>query len=168
MQRGELVFGGVGAGLYGMLIFVVLTVFIAALMVGRTPELLRKKLDRRAVRIAILGILVLPFFALVLTAISISIVLPIATGLLNNAGPHGFSEMLYMFTSMTENDGSAFAGVSDNTYLNYVPTGAVMFCCRFLFIIPAVFIAGSLGGKRAVAETAGTSQRTRRSSSGCS
>jgi K+-transporting ATPase ATPase A chain len=109
MQRGELVFGRVGAGLYGMLIFVVLTVFIAALMVGRTPELLRKKINRRAVRIAILRILVLPFFALVSTAISISIsiVLPIATGQFNNACPHGFSEMLFMFTSPTENDGLA-------------------------------------------------------------
>ncbi len=153
MQLGEVVFGGVGTGLYGMLIFVVLTVFIAGLLVGRTPELLGKKIERREVQIAILGILVLPVFALVPTAISI--LLPIATGQLTNAGPHGFSEMLYMFSSTAENNGSAFAGVSGNTYLNYV-TGIVMFCGRFLFIIPALALAGSLAGKKAVAETAGT------------
>ncbi len=153
MQLGEVVFGGVGTGLYGMLVFVVLTVFIAGLLVGRTPELLGKKIERREVQIAILAILVLPVFALIPTAISI--LLPIATGQLNNAGPHGFSEMLYMFSSTAENNGSAFAGVSGNTYLNYV-TGIVMFCGRFLFIIPALALAGSLAGKKAVAETAGT------------
>lgn len=153
MQLGEVVFGGVGTGLYGMLVFVVLTVFIAGLLVGRTPELLGKKIERREVQIAILAILVLPVFALIPTAISI--LLPIATGQLNNAGPHGFSEMLYMFSSTAENNGSAFAGVSGNMYLNYV-TGIVMFCGRFLFIIPALALAGSLAGKKAVAETAGT------------
>jgi len=153
LQLGEIVFGGVGTGLYGMIVFVVLTVFIAGLMVGRTPEFLGKKIERREVQIAILAILVLPFFALVPTAIAI--LQPIATGQLGNGGPHGFSEMLYMFTSTTENNGSAFAGVSGNTYLNVV-TGIVMLCGRFLFIIPAVALAGSLAGKKSVAETVGT------------
>ncbi len=153
MQLGEIVFGGVGTGLYGMLIFVVLTVFIAGLMVGRTPELLGKKIERRQVQLAILGVLVLPVFALVPAAISI--LLPVATAQLNNNGPHGFSEMLYMFTSTTENNGSAFAGVTGNTYLNLV-TGVAMLCGRFLFIIPALALAGSLAGKQSVAETSGT------------
>jgi K+-transporting ATPase ATPase A chain len=153
IQLGEIVFGGVGTGLYGMLIFVVLTVFIAGLMVGRTPELLGKKIERRQVQLAILGALVLPVFALVPTAISV--LLPAATGQLGNAGPHGFSEMIYMFSSTTENNGSAFGGVNGNAYLN-VATGIVMFCGRFLFIIPALLLAGSLAGKQRVAETAGT------------
>jgi K+-transporting ATPase ATPase A chain len=153
MQLGEIVFGGIGTGLYGMVVFVVLTVFIAGLMVGRTPELLGKKIERREVQLAILAILVLPVFALIPTAISL--LLPVATGQLGNNGAHGFSEMLYMFTSTTENNGSAFGGVSGNTYLNIV-TGIVMICGRFLFIVPAVALAGSLAGKRSVAETVGT------------
>jgi K+-transporting ATPase ATPase A chain len=153
MQLGEIVFGGVGTGLYGMLIFVVLTVFIAGLMVGRTPEFLGKKIERREVQLAILGVLVLPVFALIPTAISV--LLPIATGQLGNNGAHGFSEMIYMFTSVTENNGSAFGGVSGNTYLN-VFTGIIMLCGRFLFIVPAVALAGSLAGKRSVPETVGT------------
>ncbi len=153
MQLGEIAFGGVGTGLYGMIIFVVLTVFIAGLMVGRTPEFLGKKIERREVQIAILGILVLPVFALVPTAIAI--LLPVATGQLSNAGPHGFSEMLYMFTSTTENNGSAFAGVSGNAFLNML-TAVVMLCGRYLFIVPALLLAGSLAGKQSVSETAGT------------
>jgi K+-transporting ATPase ATPase A chain len=153
MQLGEIVFGGIGTGLYGMIVFVVLTVFIAGLMVGRTPELLGKKIERGEVQLAILAILVLPAFALIPTAISI--LLPVATGQLGNNGVHGFSEMLYMFTSVTENNGSAFGGVSGNTYLNIV-TGIVMICGRYLFIIPALVLAGSLAGKRSVAETVGT------------
>jgi K+-transporting ATPase ATPase A chain len=153
MQLGEIVFGGIGTGLYGMIVFVVLTVFIAGLMVGRTPELLGKKIERGEVQLAILAILVLPAFALIPTAISI--LLPVATGQLGNNGAHGFSEMLYMFTSVAENNGSAFAGVSGNTYLNIV-TGIVMICGRYFFIIPALVLAGSLAGKRSVAETVGT------------
>jgi K+-transporting ATPase ATPase A chain len=110
MQLGEIVFGGIGTGLYGMIVFVVLTVFIAGLMVGRTPEFLGKKIERREVQLSILAILVLPTFALIPTAYSV--LAPIAVSQLNNNGPHGFSEMLYMFTSTTENNGSAFAGVS--------------------------------------------------------
>jgi K+-transporting ATPase ATPase A chain len=153
MQLGEIVFGGIGTGLYGMIVFVVLTVFIAGLMVGRTPELLGKKIERGEVQLAILAILVLPAFALIPTAISI--LLPVATAQLGNNGAHGFSEMLYMFSSVTENNGSAFGGVSGNTYLNIV-TGIVMICGRYLFIIPALVLAGSLAGKRSVAETVGT------------
>jgi K+-transporting ATPase ATPase A chain len=153
MQLGEIVFGGIGTGLYGMIVFVVLTVFIAGLMVGRTPELLGKKIERGEVQLAILAILVLPAFDLIPTAISI--LLPVATAQLGNNGAHGFSEMLYMFTSVTENNGSAFGGVSGNTYLNIV-TGLVMICGRYLFIVPALVLAGSLAGKRSVAETVGT------------
>jgi K+-transporting ATPase ATPase A chain len=153
MQLGEIVFGGIGTGLYGMIVFVVLTVFIAGLMVGRTPELLGKKIERGEVQLAILAILVLPAFALIPTAISI--LLPVATGQLGNNGAHGFSEMLYMFTSVAENNGSAFGGVSGNTYLDIV-TGIVMICGRYFFIIPALVLAGSLAGKRSVAETVGT------------
>ena len=153
MQLGEIVFGGIGTGLYGMIVFVVLTVFIAGLMVGRTPEFLGKKIERREVQLSILAILVLPAFALIPTAYSI--LSPLALGQLNNAGPHGFSEMLYMFTSVTENNGSAFAGVSGNLFLNLV-TAVIMICGRFLFIIPALALAGSLAGKKSVPETVGT------------
>ncbi len=153
MQMGEVVFGGVGTGLYGMIVFVVLTVFIAGLMVGRTPEFLGKKIERREVQLAILAVLVLPVFGLVLPAISV--LLPAVTSHLGNSGAHGFSEMIYMFTSTTENNGSAFGGVSGNTYLNFA-TGIAMLFGRFLFIIPAVMLAGSLAGKRSVGETAGT------------
>ena len=153
MQIGEVIFGGVGTGLYGMVIFIVLTVFIAGLMVGRTPEYLGKKIERREVQLAILGILVLPVFALVPTAISV--LLPAGVATLGNSGVHGFSEVLYMFTSTTENNGSAFAGIGGSTYLNMV-TAVVMLCGRFLFIIPAVALAGSLAGKQSVSETVGT------------
>ena len=153
IQLGEVAFGGVGTGLYGMIVFVVLTVFIAGLMVGRTPEFLGKKIERREVQLAILAVLVLPVFGLVLPAISV--LLPAATGQLSNNGAHGFSEMIYMFASTTENNGSAFGGVSGNTYLNFA-TGIAMIFGRFLFIIPAILLAGSLAGKKSVAETAGT------------
>ena len=153
LQIGEVVFGGVGTGLYGMIIYVVLTVFIAGLMVGRTPEYLGKKIERCGVQLAILGILVLPVFALVPTAVSLLV--PAGLGALGNAGPHGFSEILYGFTSTTENNGSAFAGLSGNTYYDLL-TGVVMLCGRYLFIIPALALAGSLAGKKSVPETVGT------------
>ena len=153
MQLGEIVFGGIGTGLYGMLIFVVLTVFIAGLMVGRTPEFLGKKIERREVQLAILGVLVLPVFALIGTATSI--VLPAGVATLGNAGAHGFSEVLYAFSSATENNGSAFAGLGGNQYYNIV-LGIAMLAGRFLFIIPAVALAGSLAGKTSVPETLGT------------
>ncbi len=153
MQLGEIVFGGIGTGLYGMLIFVVLTVFIAGLMVGRTPEFLGKKIERREVQLAILGVLVLPIFGLIGTATSI--VLPAGVATLGNAGAHGFSEVLYAFSSATENNGSAFAGLGGNQYYNIV-LGIAMLAGRFLFIIPAVALAGSLAGKTSVPETVGT------------
>jgi K+-transporting ATPase ATPase A chain len=153
LQIGEVVFGGVGTGLYGMIIYVVLTVFIAGLMVGRTPEYLGKKIERREVQLAILGILVLPVFALVPTAVSLLV--PAGLSVLGNAGPHGFSEILYGFTSTTENNGSAFAGLSGNTYYDLL-MGVVMLCGRYLFIIPALALAGSLAGKKSVPETVGT------------
>lgn len=153
MQLGEIVFGGIGTGLYGMLIFVVLTVFIAGLMVGRTPEFLGKKIERREVQLAILGVLVLPIFALIGTATSI--VLPAGVATLGNAGAHGFSEVLYAFSSATENNGSAFAGLGGNQYYN-IALGIAMLAGRFLFIIPAVVLAGSLAGKTSVPETVGT------------
>jgi potassium-transporting ATPase potassium-binding subunit len=153
MQLGEVVFGGVGTGLYGMIIFIVLTVFIAGLMVGRTPEFLGKKIDKREVQLAILGILVLPIFALVPTALSV--LLPAGKATLTNAGAHGFSELLYAFTSTTENNGSAFAGLGGSLYFNLL-TGIVMLCGRYLFLIPALALAGSLAGKRSVPETTGT------------
>ncbi len=153
MQLGEVAFGGIGTGLYGMLIFVVLTVFIAGLMVGRTPEFLGKKIERREVQLAILGVLVLPVFGLIGTAVSI--LLPAGTATLGNAGAHGFSEVLYAFSSTTENNGSAFAGLGGNQYYNIV-LGIAMIAGRFLFIIPAVALAGSLAGKTSVPETVGT------------
>ena len=153
MQLGEVVFGGVGTGLYGMIIFVVLTVFIAGLMVGRTPEYLGKKVESREVKLAILGALVLPVFALVPTAVSV--VVPGGLATLGNNAAHGFSEILYMFTSTTENNGSAFAGVGGNTYYDLL-TGVCMICGRFLFIVPAVALAGSLAGKKSVPVTVGT------------
>jgi K+-transporting ATPase ATPase A chain len=122
-------------------------------MVGRTPELLGKKIERREVQLAIVGALVLPVFALVPTAISVLV--PAGTATLTNAGPHGFSELLYAFTSTTENNGSAFGGLGGSLYFNIV-TGIAMLAGRFLFLIPALALAGSLAGKKRVAETAGT------------
>jgi K+-transporting ATPase ATPase A chain len=153
MQLGEVVFGGVGTGLYGMVLFVVLTVFIAGLMVGRTPEYLGKKIERKQVQLAMIGALILPLFALVPTALSV--VLPQGTATLTNSGPHGFSELLYGFTSTTENNGSAFGGLGPNMYLNIL-MGAVMLCGRYLFLIPAVLLAGSMAGKPRSLESAGT------------
>jgi K+-transporting ATPase ATPase A chain len=153
MQLGEVVYGGVGTGLYGMVLFIVLTVFIAGLMVGRTPEYLGKKIERREVQYAMLGALVLPVLALVPTAVSVLVHQGTAT--LSNSGPHGFSELLYGFTSTTENNGSAFAGLGGNVYFNIL-MGVVMILGRFTFLIPALLLAGSLAGKVAAPPTAGT------------
>ncbi len=114
MQLGEIIFGGVGSGLYGMIVFVVLTVFIAGLMVGRTPEFLGKKIERREVQFALLAILVTPVFVLLPSAIAA--ITPDALATLGNAGPHGFSEILYAFTSTNGNNGSAFAGLGANLF----------------------------------------------------
>ncbi len=153
MQLGEIVFGGVGSGLYGMIVFVVLTVFIAGLMVGRTPEYLGKKIERREVQFAILAALVTPVLCLVPT--SIAAVLPAGLATLNNGGPHGFSEILYAFTSTNANNGSAFAGLGPNLFYNLL-TGVNMMFGRFAVAVPALALAGALAGKKAVPESAGT------------
>ena len=153
MQLGEIVFGGVGSGFYGMILFVILTVFIAGLMVGRTPEYLGKKIERREVQLAILAILVVPVFSLVPTAIASISKDGLAT--LSNSGAHGFTEILYAFTSSTGNNGSAFGGLGVNTFYNIL-TGIAMLFGRFAIIIPTLALAGALAGKRAVSETSGT------------
>jgi potassium-transporting ATPase potassium-binding subunit len=153
MQLGEIIFGGVGSGLYGMIVFVVLTVFIAGLMVGRTPEFLGKKIERREVQFAILAILVTPVLCLIPTAIAVLRADGLAT--LTNAGPHGFAEILYAFTSTNANNGSAFGGLGSNLFYN-VSTGVNMFFGRFAAAIPALALAGSLAGKKASPPGVGT------------
>jgi len=154
IQLGEIIFGGVGSGLYGMLLFVIIAMFVAGLMVGRTPEYLGKKLESREVKMAILAILILPLSILGFTAL-VS-VLPDGVAALNNSGPHGFSEMLYAFTSATGNNGSAFAGISANVLLYNTTLGAAMFIGRFLMIVPMLAVAGSLAAKKIVPISAGT------------
>ncbi len=154
MQLGEIVVGGVGAGLYGMLLFVIIAIFVAGLMVGRTPEYVGKKIEAKEVKMAMLAILILPLMYLGWTAVAT--VIPSAVAAINNPGPHGFSEILYLYTSSTGNNGSAFAGISGNTMF-YNLTGAVaMFVGRFWMIIPAMAIAGSLAAKKTVPASAGT------------
>ena len=153
MQLGEVVFGGVGSGFYGIIYYAVLTVFIAGLMVGRTPEYLGKKIERREVQLAILAALVVPVFALV--PAGFAAVLPGGTATLNNSGPHGFSEILYAYTSMVNNNGSAFAGLGPNAWWN-ISGGIVMLFGRIAIVIPVIALAGALAGKRSVATTAGT------------
>src|SRR5437588_1415296 len=154
IQLGEIIVGGVGAGLYGMLIFVVISIFVAGLMVGRTPEYVGKKIEAREVKMAMLAILVLPLMYLGWTAVAV--VYPPAVASMANAGPHGFTEVLYAYTSQTGNNGSAFAGLTGNT-LFYNLTGAVaMFVGRFFMIVPAMAMAGSLAGKKSIPPSAGT------------
>ena len=153
MQLGEIVFGGVGSGLYGMIVFVVLTVFIAGLMVGRTPEYLGKKIERREVQFAILAALVTPVLSLVPT--SVAAVFPAGLATLGNGGPHGFSEILYAFTSTNANNGSAFAGLGSNLFYD-LATGVNMIFGRFAVAIPALALAGALAGKKSVPESSGT------------
>ncbi|WP_434723991.1 potassium-transporting ATPase subunit KdpA [Mesorhizobium sp. RIZ17] len=154
MQLGEVIVGGVGAGFYGILMFVVVAVFVAGLMVGRTPEYLGKKIEAKEVKMAVLAILCLPLAMLIFTAIAV--VLPSAVASMANGGPHGFSEVLYAYTSSAANNGSAFAGLTGNTpWFNL--TGAIgMLMGRFLVIIPALAIAGSLAAKKTVPASAGT------------
>jgi potassium-transporting ATPase potassium-binding subunit len=154
IQLGEIIFGGVGSGLYGMLLFVIVGMFVAGLMVGRTPEYLGKKLEAKEVKMAMLAILILPLSILGFTAIAA--VLPVGAGALNNSGPHGFSEMLYAYTSATGNNGSAFAGISANVLFYNLTLGAAMFVGRFLMIVPMLAVAGSLAAKRIVPASAGT------------
>jgi len=165
IQLGEVVFGGVGAGLYGMLMYAILAVFIAGLMVGRTPEYLGKKIEQKEVKMAMLALLVLAASILLFSATSSvigfarnSYVNPQgpATANLNNPGPHGFSEILYAYTSATGNNGSAFAGISANTPWYNTTLGLAMLIGRFLMIIPLLAAAGSLAAKRQGAVSAGT------------
>jgi K+-transporting ATPase ATPase A chain len=154
IQLGEIVYGGVGSGLYGILLYVILAVFIAGLMVGRTPEYLGKKLEAKEVKMAMLAILMLPLFMLGFTAAAA--VIPSAVASTNNAGPHGFSEILYAYTSQTGNNGSAFAGLTGNTMWYNVTGGLAMLFGRYFIIIPTMAIAGSLVTKQIVPPSSGT------------
>ena len=154
MQLGEVIFGGVGAGLNGILVMVVLSVFIAGLMVGRTPEYLGKKVEAREMKLAMLYVLVFPLVILGLSAVAA--VIPQGLSSLNNAGPHGLSEILYAFTSGTANNGSAFAGLNANTPFWNISLGLAMLAGRFLMIVPVLAIAGSMVGKKTVAPGPGT------------
>ncbi|PXX50575.1 MULTISPECIES: potassium-transporting ATPase subunit KdpA [Aquitalea] len=154
MQLGEVVFGGVGSGLYGMLVFAILAVFIAGLMVGRTPEYLGKKIETYEMKMTAITILVTPILVLVLTAIAVSV--DAGKAGIANPGAHGFSEILYAFTSAANNNGSAFAGLSANTPFYNIMTGIAMFFGRFLMIVPILAIAGSLSAKKRLAVNSGT------------
>jgi K+-transporting ATPase ATPase A chain len=154
MQLGEIIIGGVGAGMYGMLLFVILAIFVAGLMVGRTPEYVGKKIEAKEVKMAMLAILVLPLMYLGWTAVAA--VNPQALPQLGNSGPHGFTEMLYLYVSSTGNNGSAFAGISANTMFFNITGAVAMFVGRFFMIIPAMAIAGSLVEKKSIAASAGT------------
>jgi K+-transporting ATPase ATPase A chain len=154
IMLGEIIFGGVGAGLYGMLVMVVLTVFIAGLMVGRTPEYLGKKIEAKDVKMAMLYVLVFAFSILVFSAWSS--VAAYGASKVNNAGPHGLSEIVYAFTSGTGNNGSAFAGLHANTPWYNTTIGLAMLIGRFLMIIPMMAIAGNLATKKIVPPSAGT------------
>ena len=146
MMLGEVIFGGVGAGLYGMLLFVLLTVFLAGLMVGRTPEYLGKKLDSRDMRLVILGLILPSLFILLGTGLSL--VLPVGTKTMSAAGPHGLSEVLYAFVSAGNNNGSAFAGLGANTPYYNVALGLTMLVGRFGVILPVLAVAGNMAGKK--------------------
>ena len=154
IQLGELVFGGVGAGLYAMLIYVILSVFIAGLMVGRTPEYLGKKIESREIKLSMLYVLIFPL--LILYYAGWSLIAPYGVSSLNNAGPHGLSEILYAYSSAAGNNGSAFAGLNANTFWYNVSLGLTMLAGRFLMIVPAMAVAGSLVGKKSVPESLGT------------
>jgi len=165
MQTDEVIFGGVGSGLYGMLLYAIVGVFIAGLMVGRTPEYIGKKIQQKEVTMALLAILATAFLILVFSAITL--VIPFAKGSywnpagpaianLGNGGPHGLSEVLYAFTSASENNGSAFAGITVNTPWYDLTLGLCMLFGRFLFVIPTLAIAGSLARKKVVPTSAGT------------
>ncbi len=155
IMLGEVIFGGVGAGLYGILVFIILSVFIAGLMVGRTPEYLGKKVQAYDVQMAMLVVLVFPLTILVLTAISV-VAPSFGTSSITNPGPHGLSQILYAFTSGTGNNGSAFGGLSANTHWYNLTIGFAMLIGRFFMIIPMLAIAGSLGRKKRVPPSPGT------------
>lgn len=154
MQVGEVVFGGVGSGLYGMLSFVVLTVFLAGLMVGRTPEYLGKKIEAREVKLAVIAFLVMPVGVLGLGALAA--VLPIALSSVQDTGPHGLSEILYAYSSATGNNGSAFAGFGANVPYHNTMQGIAMLLGRFVYIVPMLAVAGSLAAKKSASSSSGT------------
>lgn len=154
MELGEIIVGGVGAGMYGMLLFVVVAMFVAGLMVGRTPEYAGKKIEAKEVKMAMLAILVLPLMMLGWTAVAT--VLPSAVASIANPGPRGFSEILYAYTSATANNGSAFGGLTGNTPFYNVTLAVSMFIGRFMMIVPAMALAGSLAAKKTVPASAGT------------
>ncbi|HJU15844.1 MAG TPA: potassium-transporting ATPase subunit KdpA [Stellaceae bacterium] len=154
IELGEIIFGGVGSGLYGMLAFAIVAMFVAGLMVGRTPEYLGKKLEAKEVKMTILALLSLPLSILGFTALAS--VLPAGLASLANGGPHGFSEILYAFSSTTGNNGSAFAGLSGNTPFYNMTLAFAMLIGRFVFVIPLLAVAGSLARKKLLAPSAGT------------
>jgi K+-transporting ATPase ATPase A chain len=154
MELGEVIVGGVGAGLYGMLLFAIISVFVAGLMVGRTPEYIGKKIEGREVKLTMLAILCLPVMMLGLTAIAV--VVPMGLSSISTPGPHGFTEVLYAYTSGTANNGSAFAGLSANTPFYNTTLAAAMMIGRFFMIVPMLAIAGSLAAKKAVPASRGT------------
>jgi K+-transporting ATPase ATPase A chain len=154
MQLGEVVLGGVGSGLYGILVFVLVGVFVAGLMVGRTPEYLGKKIEPFEMKMAAILILIMPIIVLGMTAVAVS--LDTGTAAITNPGPHGFSQILYAFTSQGNNNGSAFAGLLGNSiFYNYMGALA-MFISRFWMIIPTLALAGSLAGKKRIPTGGGT------------
>src|SRR5215472_8724776 len=154
IQLGEIIVGGVGAGMYGMLLFVIISIFVAGLMVGRTPEYVGKKIEAKEVKMAMLAILILPLMYLGWTALAV--VVPSAAAATNNPGPHGFTEILYAYTSQTGNNGSAFAGLSGNTFFYNLTLACAMLVGLFWMIIPAMAIAGSLAEKKSIPPSAGT------------
>ena len=154
IQLGEIIVGGVGSGMYGMLLFVIISIFVAGLMVGRTPEYVGKKIEAKEVKMAMLAILILPLMYLGWTAVAMMV--PSAVAAMNNPGPHGFTEVLYAYTSMDGNNGSAFAGLSGNTPFYNLSGAMAMAVGRFWMIIPTMIIAGSLASKKLVPASAGT------------
>jgi len=154
IMLGEIIFGGVGSGLYGMIMYVVLAVFIAGLMVGRTPEYLGKKIDAREVLLCILALLIIPLGMIVLPAIGA--VLPVSVSSLQDKGPHGLTELLYAYASATGNNGSAFAGFNANTPYHNTLLGVAMFFGRFAMLIPMLAVAGSMATKKAAPASSGT------------
>jgi K+-transporting ATPase ATPase A chain len=154
MQLGEVIFGGVGSGLYGMLVFALVGVFVAGLMVGRTPEYLGKKIESFEMKMAAVAILV-PVFA-VLVGTAVAVLVPSARACMANPGPHGFSEVLYAFSSTSNNNGSAFAGLNANTQFYNITTGLAMLAGRFLVKIPVLAIAGALARKKTIPAGGGT------------
>jgi K+-transporting ATPase ATPase A chain len=154
MQLGEVVFGGVGSGLYGILMFVFVAVFVSGLMIGRTPEYLGKKIEAKEVKMAMLAILVLPLS--ILGFMAVATVSSFGLSSIQDAGPHGFSEIMYLYSSSTGNNGSAFAGFTGNTLWYNATGGLAMLIGRYFVIIPAMAVAGSLVAKKIVPASAGT------------